>query len=310
MILNRQSFSVILRDKIINSNYQNDGQQSEQGFLHNILRKYRMKLINLQLSSEPILVCSDIHSRSALKKVSLYKMSNQINPQIDSPLYVILGEIAALWALAMVGYYFALPLFGYQLSYNSAPIVIAGYYLLWAAVSIAYFWNIFKRHLPTKHSIWISGLLSLGFAGLVWVLIYFLSKMPDLQGPLHAPYTDILFATSWYFLPKALEILVQQILITVLVFELYHRFKSLKDVIIGYAVCFGGTHILMYSITGAPTFYALIMIIASVLSAFIFPYFILKIRGGLVYTYAIHLIFYVILGIILHTWALPGYALR
>ncbi len=182
--------------------------------------------------------------------------------------------------------------------------------MIWAAISIAYFWPIFKRRLPSKHSIWISGGLSLGLAGLAWVLLYILSRLPAVQGTLHAPYTDLLFANSWYFLPKALEILAQQILITVLVFELYHRFKSLKEVIIGYAICFGGAHILLYSITGAPTLYALIMIVASVLSALIFPYFILKIRGGLVYTYAIHLIFYIILGILFHTWALPGYALK
>ena len=232
------------------------------------------------------------------------------NPKSDSPLYIVIGEIAALWTLANVGYYVVLPLLGFQLSYNSAPIAIAVYFLIWAIVSITYFWSIFKRHLPSKHSIWISGLLSLGLSGLAWILLYLFSRLPEVQGTLHTPYTDLLFANSWYFLPKALEILVQQILITVLIFELYHRFKSLKEVIIGYAICFGGAHVLLYAINGAPTTYALVMIIASLVSSLVFPYFILRVRGGLVYTYAFHLLFYILLGILLHTWALPGYALK
>lgn len=226
---------------------------------------------------------------------------------IHAPLYIVLGEIAALWVLANVGYYVILPVLGYQLSYNSAPIVIAGYFLLWALISTAYFWNLLKKNVIKKHHIWIYGILSLGSAALIWGLLYLFSFLPILRIPQLPFNTDILFSTPWYFLPKSIEILVQQILITVLVLELYFRFNSLKETVIGYAICFGGAHILLFSINGAPTPYALLMIVGSLLSALIFPYLILRVRGGFIYAYTIHLVFYIILATLLRTFPLYSY---
>jgi hypothetical protein len=220
-----------------------------------------------------------------------------------------MGEIAALWTLANVGYYIVLPLFGYQLSYNSAPIVISGYFLLWALISTAYFWNLFKKNVAKNYHIWIYGILSLGSAALIWGLLYLFSFLPILQGPHLSAYTDILFATPWYFLPKSIEILVQQVLITVLVLEFYSRFNSLKETIGSYAICFGGAHIILFSINGTPTLYAITMIVGSLLSALIFPYLILRVRGGFVYSYMIHLIFYILLAMLLRTLPLYGYIL-
>jgi len=226
---------------------------------------------------------------------------------IQTPLYKIVGEVAALWTLANVGYYIALPLFGFQLSYNSAPIVIAGYFFLWALISTFFFGDLFKKSVTEKHRIWLYGILSLGSAVLIWGMLYLFSFLPALQVPLLSFNTDILFATPWYFLPKSIEILIQQILITVLVLEFYSRFNSLKETIAGYAICFGGAHILLFSINGAPTPYALMMIVGSMLSALIFPYLILRIRGGFIYAYVIHLVFYILLASLLRTLPLYGY---
>ena len=225
----------------------------------------------------------------------------------QTPLYKIVGEVAALWTLANVGYYIALPLFGFQLSYNSAPIVIAGYFFLWALISTFFFWDLFKKSVTEKHRIWLYGILSLGSAGLIWGMLYLFSFLPALQVPLLSFNTDILFATPWYFLPKSIEILVQQILITVLVLEFYSRFKSLKETIVSYVICFGSAHILLFSINGAPTPYAVMMIAGSILSALIFPYLILRIRGGFIYAYMIHLIFYILLATLLRTLPLYSY---
>jgi len=236
-------------------------------------------------------------------------MRIKTDKNIHAPLYIVLGEIAALWVLANVGYYTILPIFGYQLSYNSAPIVIAGYFLLWALISIVNFWELFKKHFKAKYHIWTYGILSLGSAALIWGLLYLFSFLPILKGPHLAPYTDILFATPWYFLPKSVEILVQQTLIAVLILEFYFRFNSLKETIISYAICFGGAHVLLFYIGSAPTQYAVIMTLGSLLSSLIFPYLILRVRGGFVYSYMIHLVFYILLAILLHTWPLPGYIL-
>lgn len=224
-----------------------------------------------------------------------------------TPLYKAVGEVAALWALANVGYYVILPLFGFQLNYNLAPIVIAGYFLLWAIISTVLFWDLFKRNTTEKHRIWIYGILSLASAALIWGMLYLFSSLPILQISHLSFDIDILFSTPWYFLPKSFEILVQQILIAVLVLEFYSRFNSLKETIISYAICFGGAHILLFSINGAPTLYALTMIVGSVLSALMFPYLILRIRGGFIYAYVIHLVFYILIATLLRTLPLYGF---
>lgn len=234
---------------------------------------------------------------------------NTDNNNLYVPLYKVVGEIAALWTLANVGYYVILPVLDYQLSYNSAPIVIAGYFLLWALISTLYFWNLLKKNVAKNYHIWVYGILSLGSAALIWGLLYLFSFLPIQQGPNLSAYTDILFATPWYFLPKSIEILVQQILITVLVLEFYSRFNSLKETAVSYAICFGGAHILLFSINGAPTLYALMMTVGSVLSALVFPYLILRVRRGFVYSYMIHLVFYILLAMLLRTLPLYGYAL-
>ena len=149
-----------------------------------------------------------------------------------APLHVILGEIAGLWILANAGYYSIFPLFGLELSYNSTPIGIALYFMVWAGISIFSFWDVFTVWLKVEHRIWVYLLWSLGFSGLIWGLLYLFSLLPMLTGIQFAPSTDILFASPWYFLPKSAEVLVQQILITVLVLELSSVARSLKRVVL------------------------------------------------------------------------------
>ncbi len=226
---------------------------------------------------------------------------------LKAPLYEVLGTIAALWAIANVGYYIIFPTIGFSIDYNKAPVAIAFYFFIWAVVSIIYFWRLFRSWLIVDSRIWLYGALSFGFAGLIWVLLLMFSMFPTLQGPQLSPYTDILLSTQWYFLPKAVEVWVQQILIVILILELHYRFRTFNKVLVGYGVCFGGAHLLMFSLSGAPTPYAVIMTTAAMISTFIFPHLILRVRGGFVYAYAIHLLFYIFLAILLHTWPPPGY---
>ena len=229
------------------------------------------------------------------------------NEESKSPLHLVLGELIGLWLLANAGYYLILPALGFDLSYNSAPILIALYFLLWAGVALFYYRNIFTRWLTVEHRIWVHIVWSLGFAALIWGLLYEFAQLPILTGIRLAPYTDILFATSWYFLPKSAEVLVQQILITVLVLDLSYRFHSFKKVVFGYAALFGGAHVILFVLNGTPTPYAVLMTTGAVLSALVFPYFILRVKEGFVYTYTIHLVFYIVLAMLLHAWPPPGY---
>ena len=221
--------------------------------------------------------------------------------------FITIFEIAGLWTVANLGYYFVLPKFGLNLSYNSSPVYISLYYFAWVIFTLWYFRNILARWIGGHSKIWLNILYSLGGAVALCGLVYLLSLLPILQGPLRAPYTDLLFATPWYFLPKSVEILIQQLLITVLVAELYFKYGSLKSVIVGYVICFGGAHIILFLINGASERYSIIMTAGAFVSAFVMPYFLLKVNRGFFYSYMSHFIFYIALGFIIHAWPPPGY---
>ncbi len=231
----------------------------------------------------------------------------EINTTARFEPFLSILKIAVLWSLAIGGYYFVLPKFGLSLSYNSDPFYISLYFSVWLIFAVWYFRNILGRWIGGHSQIWLNILYSLGGAVALCGLVYLLSLLPLLQGPLRAPYTDLLFATPWYFLPKSIEILIQQLLITVLVAVLFFKYNSLKKVIIGYIVCFGGAHIILFLFSGASTAYAIIMTVGAFLTAFVFPYLLLKIRGGFVYAYLIHFSFYVVLAFLIHAWPPPGY---
>ncbi|TSC85647.1 MAG: Uncharacterized protein G01um10148_1033 [Parcubacteria group bacterium Gr01-1014_8] len=222
------------------------------------------------------------------------------------PLYKTLGKIAALWAAVNIGFYTFLPILGVDLSYNNTPVAITLYYVVWLLISVYVFWDIFSKWLPTENRVWVYGLLCGAYGAFIFFMLFVLSQLPIPQVPRIAQYTDIIFATPWYFLPKALDILIQQVLIAALILALATTFRSVKKTSIVYAVCFGGVHILLFAIGGAPTPYTMVMTLGAVASAFIFPYLILRVPSGFVYNYMIHLTFYVALVMISHTWPPPA----
>lgn len=232
-------------------------------------------------------------------------MTNQ-SPTI-APLHVVVGTVAAFWAVANLGYYYLLPALGHSLDYNQSSLPIALYFLAWSIVSILYFWRLFGSQIHLDYTIWKYAVQSLALAALIATLVYLLSFFPSVRGPLLSPYTDLLFVTPWYFFPKAIEVLFQQILIATLILEFYDRFRSFNTVLTNYALTFVGSHIALFALGGAPGVYAGSITLWAAASTWVFPYLILKVRGGFVYAYAIHLVSYVFLAMILHTWPPPGY---
>lgn len=223
------------------------------------------------------------------------------------PLIKKIVEIASLWLVANLGYYMLFPALGYELDYNAEPFYIALYFLGWSAFAVYYFWPLFKYSLALDGRIRTEAIISLGFATVISAVLYGFSHLPSLKGPSFAPYTDILLATPWYFLPKMAEILMQQLLITVFVLEVWERMRSLASVITWYVLAFGGAHVVLCALSSAPTQHATFMTTAAVLSSALFPYLLLRVRGGFIYSYAIHVLFYLGLALVLHSWPPPGY---
>lgn len=224
-----------------------------------------------------------------------------------APLYEVVGTVAAFWAAANVGYHLLFPTLGLSLSYNLSAVPIAFYYLAWSLVSFAYFYRLFRSWAPSAQRLWLYGLQSLTFAAVIGVLIYALSFLPSLRGPVLAPYTDLLFVTPWYFLPKAFEVLMQQILITTLVLEFYARFRSFSLTLSAYAFTFVGAHIFLFALGQAPAAYSLSITLWAAASTWVFPHLLLRVKSGFVYTYAIHLTSYIVLAVLLHAFPPPGY---
>jgi len=221
---------------------------------------------------------------------------------INGPLYEVIGRVAALWTVAMLGFYLILPIFGIEASYNAEPVALGFYFLVWIVASMLFFRDLFLRWLVVDRKIWLIGAQSMLFGAVVWSLLYALSELPALDGTLMASYAGLLPEHSWYFFPKSAEVLVQQLLIAATVLALYFRFHSLKRVMVWYLFTFGGAHIALFALNGSPTPYALTMTLGAVFSTLIFPYLILKMRGGFLYSYAIHLGFYLAAAILLRTW--------
>ncbi len=227
----------------------------------------------------------------------------------ESTLVRSIVDVFAIWIAANFGYFMLFPAIGYELDYSGSPISIAAYFLICASLSIYYFWPLFKHSLVLNEKIWTESILSLGLATFISALLYGLSLLPDLSGPSNAPYTDILLATPWYFMPKMAEILLQQVLIAVLVLELFEHLRSLYRTIIWYSIIFGGGHVFLYAFTTASSQHAAFMTVGALASSLLFPYLLLRVRGGFVFTYALHVLFYIALALILHTWPPPGYSI-
>lgn len=233
--------------------------------------------------------------------------ANHTNDVRRAPLHDVVGVIAAFWVFATLGYYYLLPALGYSIDYNTGPVPIAIYYLIWSLASLGYFWKLFSDWLVVDSHIWRYMGTSLFIAILMAFGVHVLSFFPALHGPVVAPYTDLLFITPWYFLPKAFEVMLQQILITTLILAFYYRYNSFKAMLIAYGLLFVGSHIALFALTGAPEDHAAWITGWAACSTLVFPYLILKIRGGFVYAYAIHLSSYIVLSMILHTWPPIGY---
>lgn len=197
----------------------------------------------------------------------------------------------SLWAGASALFYYTLPLLGVALGYNSSPVAICAFYLMWTGISVFTFKDIFYNRMPNVRALHSDLLVSALFGLGAWVFLLLFSYLPVPQyiRPLE-PVTDLLLATPWYFLPKAAEILFQQTLIAAIVFSLAKTF-SLRTTVLVYAVAFGAAHLLML-LGGSFPPEVLIMTLAAVISSAVFPYLMIRARHGFLYCYAIHWSFY------------------
>jgi len=201
-------------------------------------------------------------------------------------------HVAVLWAAALGGYHVFFPLMGFDADYSTTPIAVALYYTVWLCVSLYTFRHILKGSLVMEdHPLRIL-LASIGFGALIWFTVIGLAGLsPDSPGTLG---TD-LHPTAWYFFPKTFEILVQQLLFASLILALARHTRSLRAIATSYGIIGTIGHLALVVILWPAYQLPLFLTGAAIASAFVFPYLILRVRGGFLYSYMIHWTFYAVI---------------
>lgn len=195
----------------------------------------------------------------------------------------------------MVSFNLVLPqIFGETLLFDKHSEFVVLYYLFWITVALYLFpFGRVSAHTVSRHAL-VAGLAIITFSGAMYTYLYsFLLGSIDINSYFGASPEGIFVPTFAFWISKISEIIFQQVLIFALVHSLYRHLHSVTSVTVWYCFLFTTAHLfLVYTLGISIT--ALFMW-TSALAACIFPYLILRVPGGPVYTCALHVLFYVIL---------------
>jgi len=95
-----------------------------------------------------------------------------------------LAQVAALWVVADLGFYFLLPALDIRPSYNDSPVATTLYYAFWVGIAVVTFWPLYATW--SAHATWsaVSNRLtsaivwSLSFVGCILFAAYVLPLLP------------------------------------------------------------------------------------------------------------------------------------
>ena len=225
------------------------------------------------------------------------RLSINSSGPLDARLIGTITQIVAVWTVSDLGYYFLLPLFGLKTSYNDGPVAITLYYVFWLGFAVITFWPLYASwplhgrwatfgSRLTSHIVWF-----ISFVSCILFVAYVLPLLPPTNWTEPWKPPEIRLATPWYFLPKSIEILFQQLLIVALVLALAAQNFSLRRISVYCAVIFGAAHVLL-AFGGAPLAYVIRFSLSAAAFGFIFPYLILRVPNGLAYSYVVHWAYY------------------
>lgn len=208
----------------------------------------------------------------------------------------VTGEWMILWLLIAGGTIYLLAPNGYnQLDKNHVVII---YFFAFTLFGIFRY----KINGPMEHHerLLKQVLLSIGF----YIFVLLLSAATNIYSPLDEIKTRQILDTKLTFplfyvqtwLSKFFDILFQQVFILAIIKELYNLHLSKKEIMWIFTLAFTALHLpLVLSLK----LYGLLFIFPSAAAGFIFAYLILNKKAGLFYSFAVHLSFYYILGLIL-----------
>lgn len=202
-------------------------------------------------------------------------------------------RIAAIWIVSDAGYYFILPALGVHSSYNAASVGIALYYFFWIGIAVIAFWDLYKDWAKFENRVASCAVWTLAFGGCTLFAAFILPQLPPANWTANFSPPDLALATEWYFLPKSMDILFQQLLIVAFVLALSVRDLSLGRISVYCAALFGASHVLLV-FGGVPIGYVVRFMVAATLFGLWFPYLILRVPNGLGYSYMVHWAYYAV----------------
>jgi hypothetical protein len=219
-----------------------------------------------------------------------------------------LAQIAVIWTVSDIGYYFLLPALGQQSSYNQGPVAITLYYVFSVGIAVITFWPLYAtwplyarwatfENRLTSYVVWF-----LAFAGCALFAAYVLPLLPPISWTESWNPPEVRLATPWYFLPKSVEILFQQLLILAVVLALSAQHYSIRRISVYCALLFGAAHVLL-ALGGMPLGYMIRFMVAASAFGLVFPYLILRVPNGLAYSYIIHWLYYAMTVIMPHLFS-------
>ena len=235
-------------------------------------------------------------------------MFEDIKEQVLEQLLVakILLQIVAIWILSDIGFYVLTDLLGVGGSYSSHPFWLALYYLFWVGVALWTFAGFYRSRqvIEVRASTLVVG--ALGGAVVAGYLLFVFPLFPPIGwATLWRPPTELLYASGWYFLPKSIDILLQQLLIAAMVFAFNLRKLSVPAIARWSAGLFGSMHLLLV-FGGSSLAYVCFFTAAAAVAGYIFPYLMLRVRNGFVYAYFLHWGFYAVVIVLIRlVFALP-----
>jgi hypothetical protein len=209
--------------------------------------------------------------------------------------YLLLNivSVAAIWIISEVGYLALVSVLGVGSGYSLNPYIMTLYYVVWIIVTLlvyrTHLYKIWKLELDASTCLTIIALIG----PVVLYLWFILPAFPPIHwNPALTPPSDLLISSTWYFMPKSVEILLQQFLMVALVRSFFVSGFSLRATSLWCAALFGSTHLLMVFDAGTAAYVGVFTLLATV-AGFIFPY-LLQIKNGFVYSYFLHWGFYAV----------------
>lgn len=230
-----------------------------------------------------------------------FHLNNLVSKLRQSPLFVTVFQIASIWIVSDLSYEFIKEIIDGGISYNGNPFLITFYYIFWIFVATSSFWDIYIKWELIKNEIFTYSIVLLIIGFIATYFIYILPLVPSIAWSLEwKPPSELAFANGWYFLPKSAEIILQQLLVSALALSFYNAKFSIKTASAWCAGLFGSAHLLL--IFGGPSLsYVALFTTSATIAGFIFPYLILNVKNGFMYSYILHWSFYALLVLLAHT---------